>query len=41
MDEELAALLWQLMDKFTFAGVENSWLKVCYYFEYLGPEAAE
>lgn len=31
--KELAELLQLLMDKFTFEGVENSWLKVCYYYE--------
>lgn len=33
---ELADLLQALMDKFTFAGVENSWQKLCYYFDYMG-----
>ena len=33
---ELAELLQELMDKFTFEGVENSWCKMCYYFDYLG-----
>jgi len=32
VDEALATLLQQLMDKFTFAGVEYSWAKVCYYY---------
>ncbi|MBQ3196100.1 MAG: TlpA family protein disulfide reductase [Clostridia bacterium] len=36
VDEELAKLLQLLMDKYTFEGVENSWLKVCYYYNYLG-----
>ncbi len=36
VDEELAELLQQLMDKYTFEDVENSWLKVCYYYDYLG-----
>ena len=36
--EELAQLLQLLMDKFTFGGVENSWTKLCYYYDYLGPE---
>jgi len=36
VDEELAELLQLLMDKYTFEGVENSWLKVCYYYNYLG-----
>jgi hypothetical protein len=34
--EELADLLQALMDKFTFPGVENSWQKLCYYFDYMG-----
>ncbi len=36
VDEELAGLLQLLMDKYTFENVENSWLKVCYYYNYLG-----
>ena len=34
--EELAELLQMLMDKFTFEGVEQSWRKLCYYFDYMG-----
>jgi hypothetical protein len=37
VDENLKNILWKLMDKYTFEGVENSWLKVCYYYDYLGP----
>lgn len=36
VDEELAEILQQLMDKYTFDDVENSWLKICYYYDYLG-----
>ncbi len=40
--EELAEILQLLVDKFTFTNnsgsVENSWLKMCYYYDYLGPE---
>ena len=36
VDAELARLLQLLMDKYTFAGVENSWLKLCYYYDYMG-----
>ena len=36
--KELAELLGKLMDKFTFENVEQSWLKLCYYYDYLGPE---
>ena len=36
VDEELAAMLQLLMDKYTFEGVENSWIKLCYYYDYLG-----
>ena len=39
VDKELADILQQLMDKFTFRGVENSWIKLCYYYDHLGPEA--
>lgn len=37
VDERLAELLQMLMDKYTFEGVENSWIKLCYYYDYLGP----
>lgn len=36
VDQQLMEILWKLMDKYTFAGVENSWCKLCYYYEYLG-----
>ncbi len=39
MTEELAAVLQILMDKYTFAGVDHSWTKLCYYYDHLGPEA--
>ncbi|MBQ7386845.1 MAG: redoxin domain-containing protein, partial [Clostridia bacterium] len=34
VDAQLATVLQILMDKYTFAGVENSWTKVCYYSHY-------
>ena len=34
--EELAEILQHLMDKFTFAGVDHSWTKLCYYYETVG-----
>lgn len=37
VDERLAEILQLLMDKYTFEDVENSWLKLCYYYDYLGP----
>ncbi len=37
VDEALGALLQKLMDKYTFKGVDHSWTKVCYYYDYLGP----
>lgn len=37
VDERLAELLQELMSKYTFENVENAWLKVCYYYDYLGP----
>ncbi len=37
VDERLAEILQKLMDKYTFEGVDNAWLKVCYYYDYLGP----
>ena len=40
--EELAEVLQLLMDKYTFEGVENSWLKLCYYYHlYTAPAAKE
>lgn len=36
VDQALAELLQKLMDKFTFEGVDNSWLKLCYYYDSLG-----
>ncbi len=35
---ELTELLQKLMDKYTFKNVEHSWTKLCYYYDYLGPE---
>ncbi len=35
----LAEILQMLMDKYTFENVDNAWLKVCYYYDYLGPNA--
>ena len=31
VNEEFARVLLKLMGKFTFEGIENSWLKLCYY----------
>ena len=39
VDEELAEALQMLMDKYTFEGVEHSWIKLCYYYDHLGPNA--
>ncbi|MBR2024424.1 MAG: TlpA family protein disulfide reductase [Clostridia bacterium] len=36
VDEELAMILQAIMDKFTFAGVDHSWTKLCYYYEHIG-----
>lgn len=36
--KDLTDILQMLMDKYTFEGVENSWTKLCYYYDYLGPE---
>ena len=35
--ERLAELLQLLMDKYTFENVDHSWTKLCYYYDYLGP----
>lgn len=37
VDAKLAELLQQLMDKYTFEGVENSWRKLCYYWKSYTP----
>ena len=37
VDERLAELLQMVMEKYTFENVDNAWLKLCYYYDYLGP----
>ena len=39
VDARLAEILQLLMDKYTFENVDNSWIKLCYYYDYLGPDA--
>ena len=39
VDARLAEILQKLMDKYTFANVDHSWTKLCYYYDYLGPNA--
>ena len=34
--EDVAALLQMLMNKFVFEDVENSWIKLCYYYDFMG-----
>ena len=36
VDAQLMQLLQSLVDKYSFAGVENSWQKLCFYYDYLG-----
>ena len=36
VDARLAELLQTLMDKYTFNGVDNSWAKLCYYYQHFG-----
>ena len=36
VDKRLAEILQLLMDKYTFEGVDYSWLKVCYYYDHMG-----
>ena len=36
--EELGQILQLLMDKYTFKNVDHSWTKLCYYYDYLGPD---
>ena len=37
VDTRLAEILQLLMDKYTFSDVDHAWTKMCYYFDYLGP----
>lgn len=37
VDARLAEILQLLMGKYTFSGVDNAWTKLCYYYDYLGP----
>ena len=39
VDARLAEILQLLMDKYTFENIDHSWTKLCYYYEYLGPDA--
>ena len=39
VNARLAELLQMIMDKYTFENVNNSWTKLCFYYEYLGPNA--
>ena len=39
VDETLADALQTLMDGYTFYNVNNSWLKLCYYYKHYGPTA--
>ena len=39
VNERLAEILQMLMDKFTFNGVQDSWVKLCYYYTPLGTTA--
>ncbi|MBQ7378201.1 MAG: TlpA family protein disulfide reductase [Clostridia bacterium] len=36
VNAELADMLQKLMDKYTFEGVDNSWIKLCFYYQHLG-----
>ena len=36
VNEELADLLQQLMDKYTFKDVDHAWTKLCYYYKHFG-----
>ncbi len=37
--ERLAEILQQVMEKYTFEDVDQAWLKLCYYYDYIGPKA--
>ena len=36
VDAQLMQLLQWLVDKYSFAGVEHSWQKLCFYYDYMG-----
>ena len=36
VDQRLAEILHLLMGKYTFSGVDDSWIKLCYYYDHLG-----
>ena len=36
--KELAEILQMVMEKYTFENVDHAWTKLCYYYDYLGPE---
>ena len=37
LTKELAEILQMVMDKYTFENVDHAWIKLCYYYDYLGP----
>lgn len=37
--ERLAEILQLVMNKYTFEDVDNAWLKLCYYYDHIGPES--
>lgn len=39
VDARLAEILQLVMDKYTFENIDHSWTKLCYYYDYLGPDA--
>jgi len=41
VDEQFAYVLGMLMDKYTFADIEYSWVKLCYYYKFIGPVVSE
>lgn len=41
VDKDLAVMLQYLVNKTSFRGVTDAWTKLCYYFEYLGPQTEE
>lgn len=37
VDAQLAQILQELIDKFSFEGVDHAWTKLCYYYKNVGP----
>ena len=41
VDSQFAKVLEMLMDKYTFQDIDYSWVKLCYYYKFVGPVVSE